>query len=82
MMDQAEAARLLSDPVTLAQAKTYGPEVRAVAVWVGESGSVYFWPQAMVDNRRSRVLARIARMEGMEQPVRLHIIHCEAGVTR
>jgi hypothetical protein len=64
----AWAARLLSDPLTLARHADYAPEVRAVAVWVGESGSTYTWPQALTDNRPARVLARIERF-GMEAPV-------------
>lgn len=48
----------------------YG-DVKDIAVWVGESGSTYTWPQGMKDNRRSRVLARIARY-GIEPPVSMH----------
>lgn len=34
---------------------------RTVARWEDEGGSTYEWPQGTVDNRRSRVLARIRR---------------------
>lgn len=32
-----------------------------VARWEDEYGNTYEWPQGLADNRRSRVLARIAR---------------------
>lgn len=32
-----------------------------VARWQDEYGNTYEWPQGLADNRRSRVLARIAR---------------------
>jgi hypothetical protein len=36
--------------------------IRAIARWSEpEGGSTFEWPQATVDNRRSRVLARIER---------------------
>ena len=72
----AWAARILSDVVTTARTAAYGADVRAVAVWVGESGSTYVWPQGLADNRPARVLARIARREGMEAPVTgtLHVL--------
>ena len=35
--------------------------VHAVAIWSDVSDSVHLWPQAIADNRRSRVLARINR---------------------
>lgn len=35
--------------------------VRAVARWEDQWGNSYEWPQGCVDNRRSRVLARIHR---------------------
>lgn len=80
-MDQATAAQYLSDRITLARNASYGPEVRHVAVWIGESFSTYVWPLATVDNRRSRVLARIERF-GMERPVRLVIFRVTPqGVT-
>lgn len=46
----------------------YDSDVYAVAVWIGESGSTYTWPQGLKDNRRSRVLARIMRRD-MERPL-------------
>lgn len=54
--------------VRQAKRRTYGPEVRAVAVWIDEdSGSTFTWPQATTDNRRSRVRGRIRRF-GMAMP--------------
>jgi hypothetical protein len=35
----------------------------AVAHWEDEWGNHYTWPQGTIDNRRSRVLARIARYD-------------------
>lgn len=37
------------------------PPARAVAEWDDPDGTHYVWPQALVDNRRSRVLRRIER---------------------
>jgi len=37
--------------------------VRAIAEWVDEYGNTHCWPMATADNRRSRVLARIARFQ-------------------
>ena len=49
------------------------PAVRAVAFWSSADGSTALWPQATVDNRRSRVLARISNLLG-EQPADLVIV--------
>lgn len=49
------------------------PDVRAVAFWSSADGSTAQWPQATVDNRRSRVLGRIAALLG-EQPDDLVIV--------
>lgn len=51
-----------------AKGRDYPEDVYAVALWIGESGSTYTWPQGMKDNRRARVLARIRRYN-MEPPV-------------
>jgi hypothetical protein len=38
------------------------PDVRMVAAWADEYGCTYVQATTLVDNRRSRVLARIDRM--------------------
>jgi hypothetical protein len=49
--------------------------VYAVATWSDADGNQYRWPQGTRDNRRSRVLARIARY-GIEcDPTTLVITH-------
>ena len=73
MIDIFDAAEFRADAVAaLAES---GPEVRAVAVWCSrEEGSIRVWPQAHADNRRSRVLARIARYEFPCDPDTLVIV--------
>lgn len=40
-----------------------GPGLWRVAAWIDEAGNTYVWPQHTADNRRSRVVARMARYE-------------------
>lgn len=49
--------------------------IHAIVMWSDESGSTYTWPQAMVDNRRSRVLARIRRYGIPCDPTTVVITH-------
>lgn len=35
--------------------------IRAYAVWGDGFGSTFVWPQACVDNRRERIIARMER---------------------
>jgi hypothetical protein len=49
------------------------PDVAAVAVWT-DGLAHYTWPQATVDNRPSRVLARIARFGIPCDPATLVIV--------
>ena len=39
------------------------PTVKAIATWSDQDGNTYTWPQALADNRRTRVLARIHRFQ-------------------
>lgn len=45
-----------------------------VAVWMDMDGCHYSWPMATKDNRKSRVLARIARFGISCDPATLKII--------
>lgn len=48
-------------------------DVKAIATWLDHDGSDYTWPMATVDNRRSRVLARIVRFNIPCDPTTLTI---------
>ena len=59
----ARAPRATATPAQVAEAAEIfasEPATRTVAFWQGDRGDTYVWGHATVDNRRSRVLARIA----------------------
>jgi hypothetical protein len=51
------------------------PDLRAVAFWLDEFGDAHEWGQATVDNRRGRVLQRMARYGFKHAGGTLEIVH-------